>query len=552
MDYLYAFLGLLPILFAIIVMLFFKWPAKFALPSALLICIIFTLTIWKVSFTDTLAYIASGILNSVDVLLTVLGAILVMNMLKRSGSMNTIKKGFSAITEDSRIQAIIIGFMFGSFLEGAAGFGTPAALAAPLLVSLGFPPIAAATVSLIFDSCCVSFGAIGTPVAQALACLGPDIATPTFVQQFNIYTAIPHAIVGTFLPLMGIAILCKVFGKEKSFKPVIEIIPFAIVSGLSFTIPYALTAAFLGSEFPTLLGAIIGLILTALMAKFKILTPKNVWKFQKEEVAENNVNENKKLEENNPNPNKKKISLFMAWLPYIIIVVLLVVTRIPAIGLKDILNSDIFALKLDSIFGVPNTSYTFKWLYLPGIYFIIVATIFFFVYGMCKKEIVSTLKDTSKQFLGSAITIITGLALVQLLRYSGSNNVADEGMKSMIFYMGSVLAKAGQAFFVVCSPLIGVLGSFVSGSNTVSNTLFTNLQYQTAVSLGSNPVYFVSMQNIGGAVGNMICLNNIVAATATVGIEGKEGAILKKNLLPTFIYVGMIVIIFFIIVYCNL
>lgn len=547
MEFLYAFLGLVPILFALVVMLFFKWPAKFALPAALIICAIFTLTVWKLQFTDVLAYIASGILNSIDVLLTIVGAILVMNTLKQSGSMKTIKNGFSKITEDSRIQAIIIGFMFGSFLEGAAGFGTPAALAAPLLVSLGFPPVAAATVALIFDSCCVSFGAIGTPVAQSIACLGPEIATPTFVQQFNVYTAIPHAIAGTFLPLLGIAILCKVFGKEKSFKPVVEVIPFALVSGLCFTVPYALTACFLGSEFPSLIGAIFGLISTVLLAKFKILTPKRVWNFQSQK--DEKLPEEKQEIEEEP---KKKINMFMAWLPYIIIVILLVITRIPAIGLKDILNQGAFAPKLESIFGVANTSYTFKWLYLPGVYFILVAVIFFFVYRMKKKEIVSTLKDTGKQVLGASITIISGLALVQLLRFSGSNDVADPGMKSMIFYMGEVLAKTGQAVFVAFSPIIGVLGSFVSGSNTVSNTLFTSLQYQTAASMGSNPVYFVSMQNIGGAVGNMICFNNIVAVAATVNIEGKEGVILKKNLLPTLLYTVLIIIIFYIIVYCNL
>ena len=552
MEFLYAFLGLLPILFALVVMLFFKWPAKYALPGALLICAILVLTVWKVKFTDVLAYMASGVLNSIDVLLTVVGAILVMNMLKRSGSMNTIKSGFSAISEDARIQAIIIGFMFGSFLEGAAGFGTPAALAAPLLVSLGISPVAAAGVALIFDSCCVSFGAIGTPVNQIVACLGPEIATDSFVHQLNVYTGIPHAIVGTFLPLIGIAMLCKIFGKEKSFKPVIEIIPFALVSGLCFTVPYALTACFLGSEFPTLIGGIFGLISTVLLAKFKILTPKTIWKFPTDNSSNANEKVASKGEEIIEQKPAKKINMFMAWLPYIIIVVLLVITRIPAIGLKDILNQGVFAPKLESIFGVPNTSYTFKWLYLPGVYFILVAVIFFFIYRMKKKDIGLTLKDTGKQILGASITIIAGLMLVQLLRYSGSNEIIGDDMKSMIFYMGSVLAKAGEAFFVVCSPLIGVLGSFVSGSNTVSNTLFTNLQYQTAESLGSNPVYFVSMQNIGGAIGNMICLNNIVAAVTTVNIEGKEGVILKKNLLPTAIYVGMIIIIFFIIVFCKL
>lgn len=535
MEFLFAFLAFLPILICILTMLIFKWPAKYALPSGLLLCLIFALTLWKMNIVDVCAYVITGILNSFDVLLTVAGAILLMNVLKNSGSMSAIKKWFSKISDDSRIQAIIIGWLFVSFLEAAAGFGTPAALAAPLLVSLGFSPTCAVCIALICDSTAVSFGAIGTPFNQSLLCLGNDIATDSFVHDFLLSSALPHAFAGTFIPLIACFFVCKVFGKSKSIKPVLEITPFAIMAGLAFTLPY-LGAALLGiKEFPSIIGSIVGLIIVVLFARFKLLVPKNVWKFPNEKNVEI-VEESK--------DDKPKIGVFKAWLPYLIIVILLIITRLDFLPFKNWLTNGIFALKIGPIFNVENTTYIFKWAYLPGIYFIIVSVVFLFVNKMNKSSILTTFKTSGKQILSSAIAIISGLILVQIMRYSGSNDIASENMKSMIFYMAQTLSKTGKVFNFILSPIIGVLGAFVSGSNTVSNTLFTNLQYETAVSLGFEGSLFVGMQNVGGAIGNIICINNITAACATLDISGQEGVIIKKNILPTVIYVGLVLIVY--------
>lgn len=524
MDYLYAFLGFLPILFCLLSMLIFNLKAKYALPIALLIAIIFAVTIWKLNFTSIIAYLLSGILNSFDVLITIVGAILLMNVLKHSGSMSTINKSFKKISPDSRIQAIVIGFLFVSFIEAAAGFGTPAALASPLLVSLGFSPISAVSIALLGDSSAVSFGAIGTPFNQSLVCLGSEIATEDFIKNFLLYSAIPHVICGVFIPLVIVFFTVRIFGKDKNKKTFFEMVPFALICGISFSAPYLLVA-FLGlKDFVSLFAALVGLIIVILLAKFKVLVPKKVWSFSKEtSVASTDEKVNKK-------------ELILSFLPYIIIIVLLVLTRLSVLPFKKWLNEGVFALKLESIFGISNTSYTFKWAYLPGIYIILVSIIFIFVYKLKRNECKSICKETGKQVLSSAITIISGLCLVQVLRFSGSNAPDGEGMKSMIFYMAEALSKTGEAFNFILSPFIGVLGAFVSGSNTVSNTLFTNLQYQTATSLGFEGAMFVGFQNVGGAVGNMFCINNIVAACSTVNISGQEGKILKLNILPAIIY----------------
>ena len=536
-----SLLAFLPILVCLILMMAFNIPAKISLPVSWALACIFGLIFWKMNWLSVLAYSLSGVLNSIDVLITITGAIIVMNILKESGGMYSINNGFKSISKDSRIQAIIVGWMFSSFIEGAAGFGTPAALAAPLLVSLGFPPVAAAVVTLICDSTAVSFGAIGTPTTQALICLGGDVATDAYASKLSMWVAIPHAIVGTIIPFIAIAIMCKFFSKEKSFKPALEVLPFCLFAGLCFTIPYALIGTFLGVEFPSLLGALIGLPIVILCAKKGFLIPKRQWNFPIQEEWDDSWRSTEKVNE----PKESNMSLVRAWIPYILIALLLVITRLPFLPFKGWLNTyKAFVIKIPELFGVKNTSYTFKWAWLPGTVFILVSFLTIFIHKMKKEDVKKAWKNTGKQLIGASIAIVSGLALVQILRYSGSSTVGGNETKSMIFYMAETLSKVGKAFYVIISPIIGILGAFVSGSNTVSNTLFTNLQYQSAVNLGLPTVLIVALQVIGGAIGNMICVNNTVAVCATVGTNGKEGKIIRTTIAPTAIYTLFIIIIF--------
>lgn len=535
----FALLAFIPILFCVVAMSAFNMPAKIALPISWALACVFGFVFWKMNLISIMAYSLAGLLNSLDVLIIVFGAILVMNTLKKSGAMSTINNGFMEVSRDARIQAIIIGFTFASFVEGAAGFGTPAALAGPLLVSLGFPPVAAAVTALICDSTAVSFGAIGTPVAQSLACLGPEIADGKFTKALSVWTAIPHAIMGVFVPFMAIAFMCKFFGKERSFKPAFAALPFALYAGLCFTVPYVLISAIFGYEFPSLLGALFGLPMTVIAASKGFLVPKTTWDFGKEEDWDDSWKATKKLAV----AKQSNMSLVKAWLPYVFIAILLVITRIPALKIKDFLLSDLFVVKIPELFGVANTAYTLKWAYLPGTFFIIVALITIALHKMSKTETKEAWLDSFKQISGAAVAIIFGLALVQIMRYSGSNDYNDTSTKSMIFYMAEALSRVGQKIYLIFAPLIGILGAFVSGSNTVSDTLFTNLQYQSAINLNLNEVIIVALQVIGGAIGNMICVNNTVAACATVGSVGKEGKIIRINLIPTAIYTFVVIIV---------
>ncbi len=533
----YAFLAFIPILISVVLMAVFNKSATTALPIAWLSAGLFGLVFWKMDIIRIAALSIYGLLSSLDVLTIIFGAILLMNTLKTSGAIEVIKSGFKSVSCDSRIQAIIIGWMFTSFIEGAAGFGTPAALSAPLMVSLGFPPLAAATVALICDSTAVSFGAIGTPVVQALLCLDAEVATETYSRALSFAVALPQAIMGTFVPFLAVAIMCKFFGHELSFKPALKVLPFSVFAGLCFTVPFLLVSLILGYEFPSIIGAAIGLPLVVFAAKKGFLVPKEVWNFE---------TTNKSLIKKNHHKNEKrrKFSLISAWMPYIITAILLVISRIPALKIKQLLQSNIFRINFPSIFGVEGTSYSFNWGYIPGVFFILVSIITALIHKLHIKEYFGAVKTSFKQLRGAAVALVFGLALVQILRFSGSNDVNSTDIKSMIFYMAEAVSSVGKWLYICFSPIIGILGSFVSGSATVSNTLFTNLQYQSAINLGLNTVNIVALQIIGGAIGNMICVNNTVAVSATVGTNGSEGKIIRLCIIPAVCYTLASIVIF--------
>lgn len=537
MSALFAFL---PILVTIVLMAGLNWGAKKALPLAWLIAALIALLYWKIDFLNIAAYSIFGAFKAFDILIIIFGAILILNTMKLSGAMTTINNGFNGITTDRRIQAIIIGFMFGAFIEGAAGFGTPAALAGPLLVGLGFPPLAAAMVALIFNSVPVPYGAVGTPIlGGAMKTLEGNlegiVANDTFMMALTKWVAIPNALVGIFVPLLGICIMTKFFGKERSIKSGLAAAPFALFAGVAFTVPYVLIAATLGPELPSLLGAFVGLGVVVLAAKKGFLVPKKNWDFppQAEWAA------NWKSTDETGDTGEARMGLLKAWMPYVLIAIILVVTRIPSLGLKQILAAQ--KLSFPAVLGVDGLEYVLKWAYLPGtIPFILVAVVTNFMHKMSRKQVVKSWRMTFKQISGAAIALVAGVAMVQLMLKSEVNAA---GLDSMLTVMAKSVADFSGNAYPVISPIIGVLGAFMSGSATVSNLLFASLQFETATILELPQVLIVSLQAIGAAFGNMICVNNVVAVCATVGCIGAEGTIIRRNAIPAFIYYVALIIV---------
>ncbi|MFA8433327.1 MAG: L-lactate permease [Marinifilaceae bacterium] len=541
-----AFLAFSPILLTIVLMVGFNWGAKKALPLSLLAAVAIAFGVWQIDLTHILGYSVFGFLKAFDILIIIFGAILILNTLKLSGAMTTINNGFNGITNDRRIQAIIIGFMFGAFIEGAAGFGTPAALAGPLLVGLGFPPLAAAMVALIFNSVPVPYGAVGTPISggamvtleQNLMDAGANMEV--FKLALTKWVAIPNALVGIFIPLLGICIMTKFFGKEKSIKPGLAAAPFAIFAGLAFAIPYVLIASTLGPDLPSLLGAFIGLGIVIFAAKKGFLVPKKAWDFPPKSQWEANW----KSAEDTGDTGEAKMGLAKAWIPYALIAIILVVTRIPSLGLKGWLAAQ--TLSLSNVMGIEGLNYVLKWAYLPGtIPFILVALITNLIHGMSAKQVITSWKMTFKQITGAAIALFAGVAMVQLMLKSGTNGA---GLDSMLTVMAKSVADLSGEGYPIISPIVGILGSFMSGSATVSNLLFASLQFETSTILGIPQVLIVAVQSIGAAIGNMICVNNVVAVCATVGCIGAEGTIIRRNSIPAFVYYFLIMVVIMVLI----
>lgn len=551
----YALIAALPILLTVVFMVGFNWPAKRALPVSWGVACIVAGIIWKMKPLEIGAQTIAGFLSALETLFIIFGAILLMNVLKQSGAMASINKIFSNITKDARIQAILVGYVFAGFIEGAAGFGTPAALAAPILISLGFPPLAAAAVCLIYNSTPVCPGPVGVPtltasqtVASAVSGLGGD--PDTFTALLTKWTCIPHMIGGFFIIIIGIAVLCKVFGKNKSFKDVIPAIPFCLFTGCVIGVIYIIMAIFTGPELVSMVAFLGSLPILIFAAKKGFLMPKDVWTFEgmnewgdKSWMATQTISTVK----------DKNMSPLKAWLPYVIIGILLVLTRVAAFKIKPILNDDPFILHINSILGFENISWHFKFLWNPGIMpFILIAIVTVFLHKMTKTEAVTAFKDSCKQISGAAIALLFGVAMVNLYRFTSN---ADIGMSvlsgetveiftyansSMLYVMAHALANIFHGAYFIVAPLIGVLGAFMSGSCTVSNTLFSSLQFETATLLAMPQVLIVALQNMGGAIGNMTCVNNIVSVCATTGTSGNEGKLIKTNIIPCLIYCAVV------------
>lgn len=536
----YTILSFLPIIIILVMMIGFKKSSKISLSTALFLAVLIALFFWKMNIINVAAYVLFGFLKAFDILVIVFGAILILNTLKFSGGMDSINHAFSSISKDRRVQVIIIGWAFGAFIEGASGFGTPAALAAPLLVGLGFPALAAAMSTLILNSSPVSFGAVGTPtngIQTSIASLVDKGEISAYIQDVTVYTALIHSFGAMFIPTLVVFMLTKFFGKNKSFKDALPIIPFSIFASIVFIIPYLLIAKFGGYEIPSLIGGLVCLGILVLSAKVGFLTPKTVWDFEETSKWDSSWIGSQSAQKDYSNKN---IHVFVAWIPYLIISLILVLTRIPEIGLKQKLVA--MTLNFPPIFGVEKTAYSFSYAYLPGIIpFILVAILTIFIHKMSKDEVKKAWNLTFKQVSAAIIPLCAGVGLVQLILNTDNN---PQSYDSMLRMMATFFANISGESYTFVAPFIGVLGAFFSGSNTVSNILFAPLQYEAASLVGLKTQVIMALQNVGGAAGNMICINNIVAVCATVGLIGKgEHKLLTYNITPSFIYCIVAIIV---------
>ncbi len=542
----YALLALLPLAAALILMIGFKFSSGKALGISLVITCVLVLTVWKMDVTSVAGYLLYGALKALDLLLIIGGAILLLNTLRRTGIMDVINSGFRRISPDPRIQAIIIAYLFGAFIEGAAGYGTPAALAAPLLVGLGFPPVAACAVALISNSTPVPFAAVGTPTLMNMTNLSAAItaeggAVEEFTRQVTHKTCLYLGLAGIIIPLVLVVFLVLFFGKERKITYIIEMIPFSLAAALSFLVPYYLLGTYLGPEFASILGSVAGLVITVGLARKRILVPKHVWEFAEANSAA--------AEQTSVDSDKLAApisfgSVAKAWMPYALIAIILLATRIPVFGLKGWLNS--ISIHIPSILGNTSLSYDLALAYNPGLIpFMLVSLILIWIKrkSLTKKEVKLIFSKTGKQLLTISIALFCGIGMVQIMIGSGANH---SGIDSMLNLISTGITSTAGKYFPIISPLLGVFGAFVSGSCTVSGILFGPLQFKTANLLGLNEASIIALQMAGGAIGNMICIHNVIAVASTTNALGNEGKIISRNLLPCLLYTGLALVVYLI------
>ncbi|AST05575.1 lactate permease [Anoxybacillus flavithermus] len=546
MSFLQVVTASTPVLAVFLFLVLLRLPAAKAMPISFVITVVLSLFVWKMPGIQVAAATIEGIIVAISILWIIFGAILLLNTLTKSGAMDAIRSGFLGITRDRRVQVIIIAWLFGAFIEGAAGFGTPAAIGAPLLVALGFPPLAAVVVALVADSSPVSFGAVGTPIivgvdqglreGNAVAervqqVIGTADLSP-FLQTLAKQAVSFDIIIGTFIPLILVLILTRFFGENRSWKEGLEIWKFALFAGLSFTVPAFLVASFLGPEFPSMIGGLIGLAIVVPAAKKGFLLPKEPWDFKKTDAHQHVTN-----------VQKSDMPLLLAWMPYIFVAIILVLTRLQNLPLKTWLRS--VKIQFNNILGT-NISTSIEPLYLPGTIFLVVIFITIFMHKMRREDVLETMKESAYTLIGSAIALGTAVPMVRIFINSGIN---DAGLASMPIELASMVAGAVGAAWPLVAPLIGALGSFISGSATFSNMMFSLFQFSVADQIQVPHHIVIAGQMLGANAGNMVCVLNVVAAASVVGLAGKEGTIIRMTLIPMLYYVLMTGIFSLILIY---
>jgi lactate permease len=432
----------------------------------------------------------------------VLAAIFVYDITVETGKFDIVKATIAGLASDRRIQALLIAFSFGAFIEGAAGFGTPVAISAAMLIGLGFKPLQAAGLALIGNTAPVAYGALGTPLIALARVTGLPI------EQLS-------AMVGRQLPFFSLLVPFWLVWAMVGFKAMMDVWPACLTAGLSFAIVQFLVSNYHGPWVVDIAGAIFSIL--AMIALLKVWQPRNTWRF---------ADETKKDEPEKAEKVSSREAL-IAWLPWIILSVLVFLWGLPQV--KTLLNG-ISAPEFQIpqlhklIFRAPpvvaqpkaeEAVFVFNWLSATGTALMIAGILSGLLLNLSPGRLLRIFLGTFRRASLSLVTIAAMLALGFTTRYAGLDAT-----------MGLAFASTG-VLFPFFSPLLGWLGVALTGSDTSSNVLFGNLQQITAERLGISPVLAAASNSSGGVMGKMIDAQSIVVASIATRQHGSEGRILR-------------------------
>ena len=493
--FIHFLLAMLPIIWLIIALSGLKMAGHVACPIALIITAVEALFLWKQKIIDVLTGGLEGFAMAIwPICLVIVAAVFTYNLVVHTKNMELIKKMLTSVSKDKRILVLIISWGFGGFMEGMAGFGTAVAIPAGILCGLGFDPIFAAMICLVANTTPVAFGSIGIPTVTAANVTG---FSPHMTAS---YVVLQLAIMVILVPFFLVFITGKHEG-AKGLGDYKEILFITLMSGVSFLIPQYLTAKFIGAELPAVIGSVCGMAVTIILAKVMLKGKSS--KFDVE------------IEEKEDERSLTVKDALVAWSPFILVLVFLLLTSTLVPAIHDPLSA--IKSNVPIYTGEGAAPYTFTWVATPGVLILIAA----FIGGIIQKcpigEIFGVLGKTIVQMLKTIITIMAVLATAKIMGYSGmTQSIAD------------FIVRVTGSFYPLVAPLIGSIGTFVTGSSTSSSVLFSKLQASTGAELNINQIWLVAANTVGSTAGKIISPQSIAVATAATATVGKESEILTK------------------------
>lgn len=464
------------------------------------------------------ASVVAGLLVALTPILIVWGAIFFFRTMEHCGAMETIRRWLNHLSRNRVAQVVIIGWSFQFLIEGASGFGTPAALAGPLLVGLGFPPLRVAMACLILNSVPVSFGAVGTPTWFGFGQLGLSAEEMRAVAW---KTALIHSAAACVVPLLAFRLLV-------GWQEIRRNLAFIYLALAASVVPMFLLAL-VDAEFPSVAGGLIGLSLTVWLVRHKV-------GLSREEVAAQ--------ENSGAAPTSRAVvkALFPLWAT----VLVLLVTRIPGLGLRGLLTATVPAwdiplgslgafsispalvLSLRGIFGT-DEDWTHQLLYVPSLIpFVLVSVVSWQVLAAPAGTARKVWQESAGRMRNPILALLGALVFARLLMVGGDH--------SSVMLIGHSLAAATGGWWQYLAAYLGALGSFFAGSCTISNLTFGPIQDSIAIQMGLERTTILALQSVGGAMGNMVAIHNIVAVCSVLGLGNAEGEILKKTVRPMLLY----------------
>ena len=519
-----SFIALIPIIFFFLALAVFRLKGSVAGTITVVLALLVSLFAYQVPVTIAFASMIYGFFYGLwPIAWIIIGAVFLYKISVKTGQFNIIRSSILSITEDQRLQMLLVGFAFGTFLEGAAGFGAPVAITAALLVGLGFKPLYAAGLCLIVNTAPVAFGAMGIPIIVAGQVSGVD-------------TMEISQMVGRQLPFMVPIVLFWIMGIMDGWRGIKETWPAVIVAGGSFAIAQYLTSNFVGPELPDITAAIASLVTLTILLKY--WKPKHIFRFADQDA---NVDENLEAQK------QQKYSIGQiakAWSPFMILTVMVTIWSVKPF--KDLFTKDgalhdlVISIKVPYLHQlvqkmppvVPEIKnydaiFKFDWFSATGTAIFIAAVITILFLKMKPKEAVVTFGETLNELKTPIYSIGMVLAFAFIANYSG-----------MSATLALALAHTGKAF-TFFSPFLGWVGVFLTGSDTSANALFGALQATTARQIGVPEVLLVAANTSGGVTGKMISPQSIAIACAAVGLVGKESDLFRFTVKHSIVFTIM-------------